>query len=176
MREDDELVADSLQRMMAAPLAETEAEQQRIPTMSAPCIIATINIAGNLQVDMFKPCVIALPGPELAGPLSPPEGNLRMMLEGPRKSFNDAFRNTADQPDRFVVPAPRLTISSGRGGYSACEDFIVESRKIELRGADADATACEQETKHLVARIWEADLEGFSVGDVAVRVRVEEPA
>src|SRR4029079_15250447 len=96
----------------------------------------------GLEVGTFEPRVLAISGPELAVPLAPPPaGSLRTFIEGLRKNFATSFSGAADTPDYFIFPTPGLTINSRLGKCTACEDFIEDSRAIELRrlGAVADA-------------------------------------
>jgi len=132
---------------------------------------------GDLEVGMFEPRVVALNGPDLAVPLSPPpKGDLRTMLENIRDSFAEAFKGTKDTPDTFVFPTPGLTINSRLGGCSACEEFIEDSRKIELRRLAAEADAVEQEVKRREARLEAGDLDDPDVVSAPLQVRVEQPA
>jgi hypothetical protein len=133
--------------------------------------------SGALEVGMFEPRVIAISGDRLAVPLSPPPaGPLHDMLESLRKSFDDAFKNTADTPDTFIFPTPGLTINSRLGKCSACEEFIEASRTIELRRLAAEATAAEQEAARREARIKQGDLDDPDVENAPVRVQVDKPA
>jgi hypothetical protein len=133
--------------------------------------------SGSLEVGMFEPRVVAISGSDLAVPLSPPpEGPVRDMLEKLRESFDEAFENTADQPDTFIFPTPGMTINSRLGECTACEEFIEESRDIELRRLAAEADSLEQEAKRREARIKAGDLDDPDVENAPVQVRVEQPA
>jgi hypothetical protein len=133
--------------------------------------------SGALKVGMFEPRVIAISGSKLAVPLSPPPaGPLHDMLEALRTSFRDAFATTAETPDKFIFPTAGLTINSRLGKCSACEEFIEESRKIELRRLAAEADAAEQEAARREARIKAGDLDDPDVETAPVRVEIDQPA
>src|SRR5207244_1077016 len=131
---------------------------------------------GALEVGMFEPRVIAISGPKLAVPLSPPPaGPLHDLLDQLRESFRTAFANTADTPDTFIFPTPGLTITSRLGKCSACEEFIEESRKIELRRLAAEADSAEQEAARRAARIKAGDLADPDVESAPVHVTLDRP-
>jgi hypothetical protein len=133
--------------------------------------------SGSLEVGMFEPRVIAISGDRLAVPLSPPPaGPLHDMLEALRTSFDQAFAHTADLPDTFIFPTPGLTINSRLGKCTACEEFIEESRKIELRRLGAAADAAEQEAARREARIKAGDLDDPEIENAPVRVQIDKPA
>jgi hypothetical protein len=128
----------------------------------------------GLEVGTFEPRVLAISGPQLAVPLAPPpEGSLRTFIEGLRKSFASAFGSTADAPDSFIFPTPGLTINSRLGKCTACEDFIEDSRTIELRRLSAVADSAEHEASRRAARIKAEDLSEFVVENTALRVSVD---
>jgi hypothetical protein len=132
---------------------------------------------GALEVGMFEPRVIAINGADLAVPLSPPPaGPIRDMLEKLRKSFGDAFKTTAEQPDKFIFPTPGLTITSRLGKCTACEQFIEDSREIELRRLAAEADKAEQEVARRKARIQADDLEDPEVEAAPLQVHIDQPA
>ena len=131
---------------------------------------------GRLEVGMFEPRVVAINGPQLAVPLlPPPAGELRTFLESLRTSFAESFIDTADQPDTFVFPTPGLTISSRLGSCSAVEEFIEETRAIELRRLAADAAAAEFEAIRRDKRIQAGELDDPEVTISPFQVKVEQP-
>jgi hypothetical protein len=132
---------------------------------------------GALEVGMFEPRVVAINGADLAVPLSPPpDGPVRDMLEKLRESFEEAFEDTADEPDTFIFPTPGLTINSRLGKCTACEEFIEESRQIELRRLAAEADTAEQEVARRKARIEADDLDDPDVEVGPLHVRIDQPA
>jgi hypothetical protein len=132
---------------------------------------------GALEVGMFEPRVIAINGSDLAVPLAPPpEGELRTMLEDLRASFTEAFEGTPEKPDNFIFPTPGLTINSRLGKCTATEEFIEESRKIELRRLAAEADSAEHEATRRAARIKEGDFDDPDVDGSPLHVTLDRPA
>jgi hypothetical protein len=130
---------------------------------------------GALEVGMFEPRVIAINGPDLAVPLTPPpEGELRTMLENIRSSFAEAFQDTADRPETFVFPTAGLTINSRLGRCSAVEEYIEESRRIQLRRLAAEARSVELEAARRAARVKAGDLADPEVDAPPIRVSLDQ--
>jgi hypothetical protein len=131
---------------------------------------------GALEVGMFEPRVIAINGPDLAVPLTPPpDGELRTMLENIRTSFAAAFEDTADNPETFVFPTAGLTINSRLGRCATTEEFIERSRKIELRRLAAEATSAEHEAARRAARLKAGELADPDAEAPALHVSLDKP-
>jgi hypothetical protein len=131
----------------------------------------------GLEVGTFEPRVLAISGPQLAVPLAPPpEGELRTFIEGLRDSFTNAFAGTADDPEFFIFPTPGMTINSRLGKCTACEDFIEDSREIELRRLAAVADSAEHEASRRAARIKANELDDPVVENAPLHVTVDKPA
>jgi hypothetical protein len=130
----------------------------------------------GLEVGTFEPRVLAISGPQLAVPLAPPPaGDLRDFVESIRKSFAAAFTGTVDTPEEFIFPTPGLSINSRLGQCTACEDYIEDSRKIELRRLSAVADSAEHEAARRAARIKSNNLEDPVVENAPLHVMFEKP-
>jgi len=130
----------------------------------------------GLEVGTFEPRVLAISGPQLAVPLAPPPaGELRTFVEGLRTSFADAFGATADEPETFIFPTPGISINSRLGECPATEDFIEDSRQIELRRLAALADSAEHEAARRAARIEANDFDDPVIENAPFHVTVDKP-
>ena len=105
---------------------------------------------GKLRVGLFEPRVVSMRGPFLAVPL-------HTAIEPALQTFLDnllgGMTSIGTLETDVTVPTPGLAIDSRLGSCSACEDFIEDSRAIELRRLDALARQQEQEAERLKARL-----------------------
>jgi hypothetical protein len=106
---------------------------------------------GNkLRVGLFEPRVVSMRGRFLAVPL---HTALEPALQTFLNSLLDGINSIGELQSDVTVPTPGLAIDSRLGNCSACEDFIEDSRAIELRRLDALARQQEQEAERLKARL-----------------------
>ena len=105
---------------------------------------------GKLRVGLFEPRVVGIRGPFLAVPL-------HTAIEPALQTFLDnllgGMTSIGTLETDVTVPTPALPSTHRLGSCSACEDFIEDSRAIELRRLDALARQQEQEAERLKARL-----------------------
>jgi hypothetical protein len=97
---------------------------------------------GVLRVGMFEPRVVSSHGDDLAVPLNTsnyPE------LEAFLANMADGVKETEPSIATILLPTPGMSIESRLGRCSGCEEFIEQSRAIELRRLSAVADQAERE-------------------------------
>jgi hypothetical protein len=106
--------------------------------------------SGVLRAGMFEPRVVSAHGDLLAVPLN--TGNYPG-LEAFLLNMMGEVKETEPSTATVLLPTPGLSIESRLGRCTGCEDFIEQSRAIELRRLSAIADQAELETARLTARL-----------------------
>ncbi|WP_217924607.1 hypothetical protein [Miltoncostaea oceani] len=126
---------------------------------------------GNLPVGLFEPRVIAMNGSQLAVPLA---RGVSVKLDA---WFNELIADVPDPPPAIAatppadgtgpdagdgpltrLPTPGLRVKMRLGRCSGCEDFIEESRRIDLIEREAKALQSLAEAARRTDRIVSGDL------------------
>jgi hypothetical protein len=103
----------------------------------------TSSSSGVLQPGMFEPRVVSSHGDDLAVPLNT---STYPGLDAFLANAVDGVRETEPAVATVLLPTPGMSIESRLGRCSACEEFIEESREIELRRLAAVANKAEQQS------------------------------
>jgi hypothetical protein len=98
--------------------------------------------SGVLQPGMFEPRVVSSHGDDLAVPLNT---NTYPGLEAFLANAVDGVKETEPATSTVLLPTPGMSIESRLGRCSGCEEFIEQSRAIELRRLSAVADQAERE-------------------------------
>ena len=130
---------------------------------------------GRLSVGLFEPRVVAMSGAKLVVPLTPMAGSeqLKTFLTSLGNNLANTFADTLKTPDTTVLPTPGVSVSSRLGKCTGCEEFIEESRKLELVRLSAVAQQAQAEADRRKARIEAKDLEPFEPEPAAVKLQLE---
>ncbi|MDQ0078565.1 hypothetical protein [Arthrobacter oryzae] len=103
----------------------------------------------SFEPGFFQPRVVSQIGSKLLVPL-----NHEVIQSG--QEFLDDFKTAIDVTageDTMQLPSPGLTIEARLGRCSACEDFIEESRRLDIELRTAQVRQATAEAKRLEARL-----------------------
>jgi hypothetical protein len=126
---------------------------------------------GALRVGMFEPRVVSMHGPHLAVPL---HNAGEEIISKFRETIIATLSTIPSATSRVMLPTPGMTIESRLGHCSAAEDFIEQSRAIELRRLTATTRQAELEADRLEARLTAKKLDDPRTPSVPVRLQVGE--
>jgi hypothetical protein len=127
---------------------------------------------GALRVGMFEPRVVSMHGPYLAVPLHNAGEDIISKF---RETIIDTLSTIPTAISRVMLPTPGMTIESRLGRCSAAEEFIEQSRAIELRRLTANARQAELEADRLEARLAAKKLDDPKTPSVPVSLQVGGP-
>ena len=105
----------------------------------------------QLRVGMFEPRVVACDGKYLAVPLTTyGQSGVQAFVDFIGAQLEKALARPkeilqSDWNDTVIVPTPGLTISSRLGSCSTCEDYVKQTRDLEIRRLSARAALDELE-------------------------------
>jgi hypothetical protein len=103
-----------------------------------------------LRAGMFEPRVVSAHGDQLAVPLNTAN---YPGLEAFLLNMLGDVRETEPSTSTVLLPTPGMSIESRLGRCTGCEDYIEQTRSIELRRLSAIADQAEHEAARLRARL-----------------------
>jgi hypothetical protein len=116
---------------------------------------AMASIATGFEPGFFQPRVVSQIGSLLLVPLNHEVIDKAQLLLDVMKQRVDV----PPQEDTMLLPSPGLTIDARLGRCSACEDFIEESRRLDLELRQAEVRQAKAEAERLEKRVIAAQLD-----------------